>query len=64
MKIEKRRGAGVFDPPGYHHLMKVTGMEGILFTAGQVPFDADGNVSHPPAMSSSARKGPPRRWSR
>jgi enamine deaminase RidA (YjgF/YER057c/UK114 family) len=37
--VEKLKGAGIFDPPGYHHLMKVTGIQGLLFTAGQVPFD-------------------------
>ena len=53
--VEKLRGAGIFDPPGYHHLMKVTNIQGLLFTAGQVPFDAGGNVAHPGDFAGQAR---------
>lgn len=53
--VEKLKGAGIFDPPGYHHIMKVTGIKAMLFTAGQVPFDAKGEVAHPGDFLGQAR---------
>jgi enamine deaminase RidA (YjgF/YER057c/UK114 family) len=34
-KIEKYCAAGVYDPPGYSQAIKVTGVQTILFLAGQ-----------------------------
>src|SRR5258708_34277619 len=45
-KIEKYGAAGVYDPPGYSQGIRVTGAQTILFTAGQVPYDANGGVKH------------------
>ncbi len=45
-KIEKYGAPGVYDPPGYSQGMKVTGAQTLLFTAGQVPYDATGGVKH------------------
>src|SRR5206468_10991806 len=45
-KIEKYGAAGVYDPPGYSQGIKVTGAQTLLFTAGQVPYDAEGGVKH------------------
>ena len=53
--VEKLKGAGIFDPPGYHHMMKITNIQALLITAGQVPFDANGNVAHPGDFAGQAR---------
>jgi len=45
-KIEKYCAAGVYDPPGYSQAIKVTGVQTILFLAGQVPYEIDGTVKH------------------
>ena len=45
-KIEKYCAAGVYDPPGYSQAIKVTGVQTILFLAGQVPYEMDGTVKH------------------
>ena len=44
--IEKLCARGVWDPPGYSQLVKVTGARTLLFLAGQVPYDADGRAAH------------------
>ena len=44
--IEKLCARGVYDPPGYSQLVKVTGPRSLLFLAGQVPYDADGRAAH------------------
>ena len=36
--IEKLCARGVYDPPGYSQLIKVTGARSLLFLAGQVPY--------------------------
>ena len=54
-KIEKYGAPGVYDPPGYSQGMKVTGAQTILFTAGQVPYDADGGVKHRGDFKAQAR---------
>ena len=54
-KIEKYGAAGVYDPPGYSQGMKVTGARTMLFTAGQVPYDADGGVKHRGDFKAQAR---------
>ena len=45
-KIEKYCAAGVYDPQGYSQAIKVTGVQTILFLAGQVPYEMDGTVKH------------------
>jgi enamine deaminase RidA (YjgF/YER057c/UK114 family) len=40
--IEKLRGKGVYDPPGYHHAIKVTGAQSVVFVAGQLAYDEGG----------------------
>jgi enamine deaminase RidA (YjgF/YER057c/UK114 family) len=54
-KIEKYNAPGVYDPSGYSQSMKVTGAQTILFTAGQVPYDADGSVKHRGDFKGQAR---------
>jgi enamine deaminase RidA (YjgF/YER057c/UK114 family) len=54
-KIEKYGAPGVYDPPGYSQGMKVTGAQTILFTAGQVPYDATGGVKHRGDLMAQAR---------
>jgi 2-iminobutanoate/2-iminopropanoate deaminase len=53
--IEKYGAPGVYDPPGYSQGMKVTGARTILFTAGQVPYDAEGGVRHRGDFTAQAR---------
>jgi enamine deaminase RidA (YjgF/YER057c/UK114 family) len=53
--IEKYGAPGVYDPPGYSQGIKVTGAGTILFTAGQVPYDADGGVRHRGDFTAQAR---------
>src|SRR5713101_6173629 len=54
-KIEKYCAAGVYDPPGYSQAIKVTGVQTILFLAGQVPYEMDGTVKHRGDFRSQAR---------
>src|SRR5438445_803883 len=54
-KIEKYGAAGVYDPPGYSQGIKVTGAQTLLFTAGQVPYDAEGGVKHRGDFKAQAR---------
>src|SRR5262247_2822483 len=53
--IQKYGAPGVYDPPGYSQAIKVTGAQTILFTAGQVPYDADGGVKHRGDFKAQAR---------
>ena len=53
--IEKYGAPGVYDPPGYSQAIKITGAQTILFTAGQVPYDADGGVKHRGDFKAQAR---------
>jgi hypothetical protein len=53
--IEKYGAPGVYDPPGYSQAMKVTGARTLLFTAGQVPYDAEGGVKHRGDFKAQAR---------
>jgi len=53
--IEKYGAPGVYDPPGYSQAIKVTGGGTMLFTAGQVPYDADGGVKHRGDFKAQAR---------
>jgi len=36
----------VFDPPGYNQVIKVTGVQTILFLSGQVAYDEKGGPAH------------------
>ena len=54
-KIEKYGAAGVYDPQGYSQGIKVTGAQTLLFTAGQVPYDAEGGVKHRGDFKAQAR---------
>ena len=54
-KIERYGAAGVYDPPGYSQGIRVTGAQTILFTAGQVPYDANGGVKHRGDFTAQAR---------
>src|SRR2546421_9850304 len=54
-KIEKYGAAGVYEPPGYSQGIRVTGAQSILFTAGQVPYDANGGVKHRGDFTAQAR---------
>jgi len=53
--IEKYGAAGVYDPPGYSQGIRVTGAQTLLFTAGQVPYDAEGGVKHRGDFKAQAR---------
>jgi 2-iminobutanoate/2-iminopropanoate deaminase len=54
-KLEKLCARGVFDPPGYSQIIKVTGAQSLLFLAGQVPYSASGGVDHPGDFLAQAR---------
>jgi len=54
-KIEKYGAPGVYDSSGYSQGMKATGAQTLLFTAGQVPYDADGGVKHRGDFKAQAR---------
>jgi 2-iminobutanoate/2-iminopropanoate deaminase len=54
-KLEKLCARGVFDPPGYSQIIKVTGAQSLLFLAGQVPYSAGGGVDHPGDFLAQAR---------
>src|SRR2546421_4653424 len=54
-KIEKYSAPGVYDPPGYSQAIKVTGVQTILFLAGQVPYEMDGTVKHRGDFRAQAR---------
>lgn len=54
--IEKFCPPGVFDPPGYSQGVKVTGVQTILFLAGQVAYDKDGGVAHRGDFTGQARQ--------
>ena len=45
-RIEKLCGTGVYDTSSYTQVMKVTGAQALVFVAGQVPYDAEGNPAH------------------
>jgi 2-iminobutanoate/2-iminopropanoate deaminase len=52
---EKMCARGVYDPPGYSQLVKVTGAQSLLFLAGQVPYKAQGGAAHPGDFLAQAR---------
>jgi 2-iminobutanoate/2-iminopropanoate deaminase len=44
-RIEQYAARGVWDPPTYSQAVKVTGGETILYIAGQVAYDNNGNAA-------------------
>jgi len=54
-KIEQYAARGVFDPPTYSQAVKVTGGETILYLAGQVAYDHNGNAAHAGDFKAQAR---------
>jgi enamine deaminase RidA (YjgF/YER057c/UK114 family) len=54
-KIEQYAARGAWDPPTYSQAVKVTGAETILYIAGQVAYDDDGNVAHAGDFKAQAR---------
>ena len=54
-KTEQYAARGVFDPPTYSQAVKVTGGETILYLAGQVAYDHNGNAAHAGDFRAQAR---------
>jgi 2-iminobutanoate/2-iminopropanoate deaminase len=54
--IERYSAPGLFDPATYSQGVKVTGAQSILFLAGQVAYDKDGNVAHRGDFKAQARE--------
>ena len=54
-KIEQYAAASVYDPPIYAQAVKVTGGETILYLAGQVAYDHNGNAAHAGDFKAQAR---------
>ena len=54
-KIEQYAARGVWDPPTYSQAVKVTGGETILYLAGQVAYDGNGNAAHAGDFKAQAR---------
>ena len=54
-RIEQYAARGVWDPPTYSQAVKVTGGETILYIAGQVAYDDNGNAAHAGDFKAQAR---------
>ena len=54
--IDRYAGPGLVDPPSYSQGVKVTGAQSLLFLAGQVAYDKDGNVAYRGDFRSQARE--------
>ena len=54
--IDRYSAPGLFDPPTYSQGVKVTGAQSLLFLAGQVAYDKDGNVAHRGDFKAQARE--------
>jgi len=54
-KTEQYAARGVFDPPTYSQAVKVTGGETVLYLAGQVAYDHNGNAAHAGDFRAQAR---------
>lgn len=54
-RIEQYAARGVWDPPTYSQAVKVTGAETILYLAGQVAYDDNGNAAHAGDFKAQAR---------
>ncbi len=55
VKIERLAAKGVFDPPTYSQVVKVTGAQSILLISGQVDYDAKGGPGHTGDFAGQAR---------
>ena len=55
-KLEKMCAQGIYDPPGYSQIIKVTDAKALLFLAGQVPYAMDGGVAHVGDFKAQARQ--------
>lgn len=55
LKIEQLAAKGVFDPPTYSQVVKVTGAQSIILISGQVDYDAKGQPGHPGDFAAQAR---------
>jgi len=53
--IEPYAAKGVWDPPAYAQAVKVTGAQTILYIAGQVAYDDEGNTAHSGDFKAQAR---------
>ena len=53
--IQQYAARGVWDPPTYSQAVKVTGGETILYIAGQVAYDGNGNAAHAGDFKAQAR---------
>jgi enamine deaminase RidA (YjgF/YER057c/UK114 family) len=56
--IEKLCARGVYDPPDYSQLIKVTGAKALLFLAGQAPYAPQGRAAHPVRDEFFGQRGP------
>lgn len=54
-KIEQYAAPGVYDPPAYSQAIKASGVETILYIAGQVAYDDKGGVAHSGDFKAQAR---------
>jgi 2-iminobutanoate/2-iminopropanoate deaminase len=53
--IEPYAAKDVWDPPAYAQAVKVSGVQTILYIAGQVAYDDNGNAAHPGDFKAQAR---------
>src|ERR1700745_2385088 len=53
--IEPYAAPSVYDPPMYSQAVKVTGLETVLFIAGQVAYGPEGGAAHPGDFKAQAR---------
>ena len=53
--IERYCAKGVYDPPAYSQAIKVSGAQTVLFLAGQVAYDDQGNPAHRGDFKAQAR---------
>src|SRR2546428_13920730 len=56
-EIQRYCAPGVFDPPTYSQGIKVSGAQTILFIAGQVAYDGNGQPAHRRDFAAQAREG-------
>ena len=54
-KIEPYAAKDVWDPPAYSQAVKVSGGQTILYIAGQVSYDSEGNAAHGGDFKAQAR---------
>jgi enamine deaminase RidA (YjgF/YER057c/UK114 family) len=54
-KIEAYAAKSVYDPPAYAQAVKVEGGRTMLYVAGQVAYDGDGNAAHAGDFKAQAR---------